>query len=266
VAARMHRENFPLDALVLDLYWFGGTTQQGDFRWDAAQFPDPVGMMRGLKAQGVNTILISEPYVMRTSVNDSLVRTRGLVGTTAGGRPFTVGSFWAGPASILDVFKPQTRTWLWAQYRRLHDQGAAGWWSDLGEPENHPEAMHHQLGTTRQVHNAYGMRWAQIFQDNYQKDYPTERVFNLARSGWAGMQRNSIFPWSGDISRTWSGLQAQVPLMVGMGQAGVGYMHSDAGGFGANATQDTLAPAGGAVPRHAPALRPSGGARALHLS
>jgi oligosaccharide 4-alpha-D-glucosyltransferase len=238
VAARMHRENFPLDALVLDLYWFGGTTQQGNFQWDAAQFPDPAGMMRGLRAQGVNTILISEPYVMRTSLNDSLVRTQGLVGTTAGGRPFTVGSFWAGPASILDVFKSQTRTWLWAQYRRLHDQGAAGWWSDLGEPENHPEAMHHQLGTTRQVHNAYGMRWAQIFQDNYQKDYPTERVFNLARSGWAGMQRNSVFPWSGDISRTWSGLQAQVPLMVGMGQAGVGYMHSDAGGFGANATQD----------------------------
>ncbi|RZK62808.1 MAG: DUF5110 domain-containing protein, partial [Hymenobacter sp.] len=238
VASRMRRENFPLDALVLDLYWFGGTTRQGDFAWDAASFPDPAGMMRGLKAQGVNTILISEPYVMRTSRNDSLVRTRGLVGTTAAGRPFTVGSFWAGPASILDVFKPQTRTWLWAQYQRLHDQGAAGWWSDLGEPENHPEAMHHALGTARQVHNAYGMTWAKIFQDNYAREYPNERLFNLARSGWAGMQRNSVFPWSGDISRTWSGLRAQVPIMLSMGQVGVGYMHSDAGGFGANATQD----------------------------
>ncbi|RZL13295.1 MAG: DUF5110 domain-containing protein, partial [Hymenobacter sp.] len=37
---------------------------------------------------------------------------------------------------------------------------------------------------------------------------------------------------------TWSGLQAQVPIMLSMGQVGVGYMHSDAGGFGANATQD----------------------------
>jgi oligosaccharide 4-alpha-D-glucosyltransferase len=33
-------------------------------------------------------------------------------------------------------------------------------------------------------------------------------------------------------------LQAQVPIMLSMGQVGVGYMHSDAGGFGANATQD----------------------------
>ncbi|MGI4872812.1 MAG: TIM-barrel domain-containing protein [Janthinobacterium lividum] len=238
VARKMRAADFPLDALVLDLYWFGGTTRQGDFAWDAKNFPDPAGMMRDLKAQGVNTILISEPYVMRTSLNDSLVRKQQLVGTTAAGRPFTVGSFWAGPASILDVYKPATRTWLWAQYERLHDQGAAGWWSDLGEPENHPEAMRHALGTTRQVHNAYGITWAKIFQDNYARQYPNERLFNLARSGWAGMQRNSVFPWSGDISRTWSGLQAQVPIMLSMGQTGVGYMHSDAGGFGANATQD----------------------------
>ena len=238
VAARMRQADFPLDALVLDLYWFGGTTRQGDFEWDNTHFPDPAGMMRDLKARGVNTVLISEPYVMRTSLNDSLVRTRGLVGTTAGGRPFTVGSFWAGPASILDVFKPAARTWLWAQYRRLHDQGAAGWWSDLGEPENHPLAMHHALGLTPQVHNAYGVTWAKILQDNYQREFPNERLFNLARSGWAGMQRNSVFPWSGDINRSWSGLQAQVPIMLGMGQAGVGYLHSDAGGFGANATQD----------------------------
>ncbi|GAB3587276.1 glycoside hydrolase family 31 protein [Hymenobacter daeguensis] len=231
VASRMRREGFPLDALVLDLYWFGGTKRQGDLSWDKANFPDPAGMMSRLNQQGVKTILISEPYVMRTSRNDSTVRTQGLVGTTAAGRPFTVSSFWAGPASILDVFKPQARTWLWNYYRTLHDQGAAGWWSDLGEPENHPEAMQHAAGPARAVHNAYGQTWAGIFTEGYTRDLPEERVFNLARSGWAGMQRNSVFPWSGDINRSWSGYRAQVPVMVGMGQGGVGYMHSDAGGF-----------------------------------
>ncbi|MBJ6110252.1 hypothetical protein JAO73_14610 [Hymenobacter sp. BT523] len=231
VAARMRRENFPLDALVLDLYWFGGTTRQGDLAWDRRNFPDPAGMMSRLNKQGVKTVLISEPYVMRTSRNDSTVRTRGLVGTTAAGQPFTVGSFWAGPASLLDVFKPQTRDWLWGYYKQLHQEGAAGWWSDLGEPENHPEAMRHAPGPARAVHNAFGQSWAGIFTEGYAKDFPDERVFNLARSGWAGMQRNSVFPWSGDINRSWSGFQAQIPVMLGMGQGGVGYMHSDAGGF-----------------------------------
>jgi oligosaccharide 4-alpha-D-glucosyltransferase len=231
VAARMRREGFPLDALVLDLFWFGGTKQQGDLEWYQPNFPDPAGMMRRLKEQGVNTILISEPYVMRSSRNDSLVRTQELVGTTAAGRPYTVASFWAGPASIVDVFKPSAREWLWSYYRKLHNQGAAGWWSDLGEPENHPEAMRHAWGPTRQVHNAYGQLWAGIFRDNYAREFPDERLFNLARSGWAGMQRNAVFPWSGDINRSWSGFQAQVPVMLGMGVGGVGYMHSDAGGF-----------------------------------
>ncbi len=231
VATRMRRENFPLDALVLDLFWFGGTKKQGDFAWDAPHFPNPAGMMARLNAQGVKTVLISEPYVMRTSRNDSTVRTLGLVGTTPAGRPYTVGSFWAGPASILDVWKPATRRWLWNKYAALHSQGAAGWWSDLGEPENHPADMRHLAGPTRAIHNAYGQVWADIFSENYRREFPDERLFNLARSGWAGLQRNSVFPWSGDIHRSWSGLQAQVPGMVGMGQAGVGYMHSDAGGF-----------------------------------
>ncbi|MET4075465.1 oligosaccharide 4-alpha-D-glucosyltransferase [Hymenobacter sp. UYCo722] len=231
VAGRMRRENFPLDALVLDLYWFGGTKKQGDFAWEPAGFPDPAGMMGRLKQQGVKTILISEPYVMRTSRNDSLVRTQALVGTDSVGRPFTVGSFWAGPASIVDVFRPAARDWLWGNYRRLHNQGAAGWWSDLGEPENHPAAMRHVTGSARSVHNAYGQVWAGILRDNYAREFPEERVFNLARSGWAGLQRNGVFPWSGDINRSWSGFQAQVPVMLGMGQGGVGYMHSDAGGF-----------------------------------
>ena len=258
VAARMRRENFPLDALVLDLYWFGGTTRQGDLSWYKPGFPDPVGMMSRLQQQGVKTILISEPYVMRTSRNDSAVRTQGLVGTTAAGKPFTVASFWAGPASILDVFKPATRSWLWGYYRTLHNQGAAGWWSDLGEPENHPEAMQHAAGPTRAVHNAYGQVWAGILQDHYTQEFPEERVFNLARSGWAGMQRNSVFPWSGDIQRSWSGYQAQVPVMLGMGQGGVGYMHSDAGGFCAGGIDSELYTRWLQMASLCPVLRPHG--------
>ncbi|MBS1656231.1 MAG: DUF5110 domain-containing protein, partial [Bacteroidetes bacterium] len=55
--------------------------------------------------------------------------------------------------------------------------------------------------------------------------------FHLNRSGFAGSQRFSIFPWSGDISRSWSGLRAQLPLMLGMSMSGIPYIHADAGGF-----------------------------------
>ncbi|GAA4010804.1 glycoside hydrolase family 31 protein [Hymenobacter fastidiosus] len=232
VAGRMRRAGFPLDGLVLDLYWFGGTTRQGDFSWVPQNFPDPKRMMRRLDSAGVKTILISEPYVMRTSRNDALVRTQGLVGRgLTDGQPYTVESFWAGPATLIDMFRPKARQWMWAQYDRLKQDGVGGWWSDLGEPENQPADMRYDLGPTRRIHNAYGQAWAGILSENYARQYPNDRLFNLARSGWAGMQRHSVFPWSGDINRSWSGFQAQVPMMLSMGLGGVGYMHSDAGGF-----------------------------------
>jgi oligosaccharide 4-alpha-D-glucosyltransferase len=67
--------------------------------------------------------------------------------------------------------------------------------------------------------------------ENYAKDFPNQRLFHLNRSGFAGSQRYSIFPWSGDVGRSWSGLQAQLPVMLGMSMCGVPYIHADAGGF-----------------------------------
>ena len=67
--------------------------------------------------------------------------------------------------------------------------------------------------------------------EKYSRDYPGKRLFSLNRSGFAGTQRFSIFPWSGDVSRSWSGLQAQLPVMLGLSMSGIPYAHADAGGF-----------------------------------
>jgi oligosaccharide 4-alpha-D-glucosyltransferase len=70
-----------------------------------------------------------------------------------------------------------------------------------------------------------------MLYDKYAKEYPATRLFNLNRSGYAGSPRYGVFPWSGDVSRSWEGLQAQLPLMIGMSLSGVPYIHADAGGF-----------------------------------
>jgi oligosaccharide 4-alpha-D-glucosyltransferase len=67
--------------------------------------------------------------------------------------------------------------------------------------------------------------------EKYRENYPDKRLFHLNRAGAAGSQRYSIFPWSGDVSRSWSGLQAQLPLMLNMSISGLGYISSDLGGF-----------------------------------
>ena len=40
-----------------------------------------------------------------------------------------------------------------------------------------------------------------------------------------------MYPWTGDVSRSWGGLQAQLPSLLSMSMCGLAYVHSDAGGF-----------------------------------
>lgn len=227
----MKASDFPLDVIVLDLYWFGNPSTMGNLSWDYSKWPNPANMISDFKDLGVKTILITEPYFTQNSSNYNLISQNNWFGNNSSGNTYLLDNFWAGPASLMDFTKKETLDWMWNFYAARKEEGVAGWWSDLGEPENHPDDMVHQAGTAKEVHNLISLLWAQSLYENYAEDYPEERLFNLIRSGYAGMQRYSTFPWSGDIQKSWEGLQAQVPIMLGMGMSGVGYMGSDIGGF-----------------------------------
>jgi alpha-glucosidase (family GH31 glycosyl hydrolase) len=136
---------------------------------------------------------------------------------------------------LIDLYKPEARTWFWEIYKKFHSYGVAGFWGDLGEPEVHPTKLKHGDKWADEVHNIYGHDWARLLYEGYRKDYPTERPFILMRAGYSGSQRYGMIPWSGDVNRTWGGLKPQIEISMQMGLQGMAYMHSDLGGFaGAN--------------------------------
>jgi alpha-glucosidase (family GH31 glycosyl hydrolase) len=231
VVTQMQQQDFPLSALVLDLFWFGSPATMGNLQWDNTRFPNPTGMISDWRNSGVKTILITETYFTQNSSNFSSAASNGYFATTPAGQPYIIGGFWAGSSALLDLTKPSVRPWFMNFYQQRALEGVEGWWCDLGEPENHPSEMRHFGGSARQIHNIYSLLWAEWLHTHYKQQYPNKRLFNLIRSGYSGMQRYSTFPWTGDIQRSWGGLQAQIPAMIHMGMSGVGYMHSDIGGF-----------------------------------
>ncbi len=231
VVEEMRASGFPMDALVLDLYWFGNTNDMGDLDWDYTRFPQPEEMMADFADQGIQTILITEPYFTLESDHYSTLAANDYFARNAEGDPFVLYGFWAGDAALLDMTNQEALDWMWQHYRNRIEQGVGGWWTDLAEPETHPDLMIHQDGSAREVHNIFNLEWQRMLHEKHAEEYPDKRLFNLSRSGWAGMQRYSAFPWSGDIQRSFAGLQAQIPAMLGMSMSGVGYMHSDIGGF-----------------------------------
>ena len=223
--------DFPIDVLILDLYWFGDQSVMGNLEWDESRFPEPDKMITNWRSKGIKTVLISETYVTRKSKHFGFLNAVGYFGKNSGGGTYLLPTFWAGEAALLDVSRKNVNDWMWSKYEPLLEDGVAGWWTDLAEPELHPFDMTMGYGSTARIHNVYNLIWSKSIFENQNNYDPDRRVFNLTRSGWPGMRRYGAVSWSGDVSRSFSGLQAQIPIMLGASMSGYSFMHSDAGGF-----------------------------------
>ncbi len=233
IVGEMIEKDFPIDAVIIDFYWFGDSIKGylGNLKWYEKNWPQPKKMIEDFKKKGVKTILITEPFVIDTSYWFEHADSSSYFATHKDGSTYVMNDFYFGKAALIDLFKSDSKEWFWQQYQKQIEIGVAGWWGDLGEPETHPVDMYHINGKAQEVHNMYANEWAKMVFENYQKHYPNQRLFHLNRSGATGTQRYSIFPWSGDVSRSWSGLQAQLPLMLNMSLCGLAYISSDLGGF-----------------------------------
>ena len=234
-------EKIPVDAVILDLYWFGKEIKgtMGNLQVHKDSFPDVKQMIKDFNEQGVKTIFITEPFVLTTSKRWYEAANLGILAKDSVGNPYKF-DFYFGNTGLIDIYNPKGEKWFWSIYKELADLGVAGVWGDLGEPEVHPEKLLHHTGTANEKHNIYGHDWARLVKEGYDRDFPNTRPFILMRAGYSGSQRYGLIPWSGDVNRTWGGLQSQPEIALQMALQGLGYMHSDLGGFAGANLNDNL--------------------------
>jgi alpha-glucosidase (family GH31 glycosyl hydrolase) len=233
---KFKKEKIPVDGIILDLYWFGKTIQgtMGNLEFYRDSFPNPKQMIKDLKDNNVETILITEPFILTTSKRWEEAVNKDVLAKDSIGNPFKY-DFYFGNTGLIDIYSEKGNNWFKDIYKDLSELGVTGFWGDLGEPEVHPKNLIHAMGTADEVHNIYGHDWAKLVNEAYHEVLPNQRPFILMRAGYSGSQRFGLIPWSGDVNRTWGGLQSQTEIALQMGMQGLSYMHSDLGGFaGAN--------------------------------
>ncbi|MBT8271171.1 MAG: DUF5110 domain-containing protein, partial [Bacteroidia bacterium] len=238
---KFKEDEIPVDAVILDIYWFGKDIQghMGDFEFLRDSFPTPKRMIKDFRDQNIKTILITEPFVLTSSKRWQEAVDEKALAVDSTGNP-AVYDFYFGNTGIIDVYSETGKSWFWNIYKEIADMGVAGVWGDLGEPEAHPPYVIHATGTADEVHNTYGHDWAKLVYEGYRKDFPEQRPFILMRAGYSGSQRYGLIPWSGDVSRSWGGLYPQTEIALQMAMQGMGYFHSDLGGFGGANLDDEL--------------------------
>ena len=126
VVTAFNNQDIPVDAVVLDLYWFGKDVKghMGNLQWDANAFPEPESMITKLRQQDVKTVLITEPFILTTSKQWESAVSGDALATTENGSPYTF-DFYFGNTGLVDVFSEKGQDWFWTFYEKLAAQCVA---------------------------------------------------------------------------------------------------------------------------------------------
>lgn len=243
LAREIRERQFPCDAMIfLSTYgqskaWNAGV---GHLGFHPELWPDPAAAMRELQETlGFRVVTHEYPVLHPAAPQYAEAEARGFLlevaypappaQTDDGPHAPRRAQVYAENQRFVDFTNPEARTWWWEQHRHLVELGVAGWWLDGGEGPSGESPLHR--GDATLLHNTFDLLRFTAFADGEARDRPNGRPWMLCRSGAAGMQRLGAASWSGDVNTTFTTLEAQVPLGLGLAMSGVPYWGTDIGGF-----------------------------------
>ncbi len=234
VARKLRELKVPVDGIIQDWqYWPLGTNTWGSHQFDAARYPDPVGMFKELHGLHYHTLISVWAKFDLGSENSKELN-------AAGGMFPEITRYVSPPGQgqWYDPFSTKGREIYWKQMRdQLLAKGVDGWWLDAPEPEITRMAFRTYqtpLGPGYEVYNAYPLMHSTAIYQGQRAATDKKRVVILTRSAYAGQQRNSAITWSGDITGTWQVFRNQIPAGLNFSLSGIPYWNTDTGGFFGN--------------------------------
>jgi len=230
VADRLRAESIPSDVLHLDPFWMRDRSSC-DLEWDREQFPDPEGMIEGLRAEGFRLSLWEHPHVPVGTDAFAEGVAEGYFVTDGTGSPYVMDHTCQGDyrGAIVDFTDPDAVEWWKAKHRRLLEQGVSVFKTDYGEyvPE---DAVFANGRTGKSMHNLYPYLYNEAVYEAVAEVNGASEAVVWGRSAWAGSQS---FPmhWGGDPQTSWNGMSAALRGGLSASLSGIALWSHDIGGF-----------------------------------
>jgi len=213
---KFRERGIPCDVIVIDWLWF---KEFGDLEWNREYWAHPEETFKELSRLGFKIMQAQHPFVERTSLKYEIFKEKGYLNDVPpSARP------------TFDHSNPMARKGWWEEVKRLYETGIRGYWTDMGEIEQHKPGTKSYLGSREKVHNIYTLLWTKGLYENQRETFGT-RSFSLARTLWCGIQKYGVAVWSGDISSSWDVLKDQVIIGQGVTLSGMPFWCTDIGGF-----------------------------------
>ncbi len=232
VAKRYRETGVPLDCIVQDWKTWPGDLW-GQKTVDKERYPDLTAMNSTLHEMNVHSMVSVWPN-MAEGCSDHA--------------EFAKNGYLLGDYSTYDAFSERAREVYWKQAdKELFSGGFDSWWCDSTEPFTAPDwcgetllpeekryelvGGEHKKYLDPAVANIYAVAHAKGIYVNQLKKQPNKRVFNLTRSGYAGIQKNGTALWAGDTCAKWEELKKEIAKGLNICMSGIPFWTVDIGAF-----------------------------------
>jgi alpha-D-xyloside xylohydrolase len=245
VAREYKNRGIPLSVIVIDFFHW---SMMGHWDFDPKCWPDPEGMVRELRAMGVELMVSVWPTVNPDHPDYATLLEQGFLIRPARGEPGNIcftDTYAPGKVNLhyYDATHPGARAHVWSKLREnYYRRGIRVFWLDACEPQlqhRDYDLLRYHLGSGEAVSTLYPFLHAQGVYEGLRAEGEKE-IIMLCRSAWAGSQRFGAAVWSGDISADIESLQRQIRAGLNMAMSGIPWWTTDIGGFHGGAHDDPL--------------------------
>ncbi len=201
--------------------------------YDRDLYPDLPEFIKEIKKQGVRYLAYTNTFLTPGSDMYDEADRKGYLVKREDGENYPVYVPF-DPGMLVDFTNPEACQWLKEVLKKnLIEQGISGWMADFGEyiPT---DGVLHSGESPLTYHNRYPEDWARINHEAVKEAGMEDEVIFFMRSTSSGAIKYMSSFWTGDQLVDWSredGFPSAINASLMMGVAGVGYVHSDIGGY-----------------------------------
>ncbi len=225
----------PLRTFHFDCFWMK-EFHWSDFVWDSRVFPDPEGMLKRIKAKGLNICVWINPYIAQESVLFDEGMKKGYFIKRTNGQVWQWDAWQAGMA-IVDFTNPEAWKWFQDKLEILLDMGVDCFKTDFGERIPTENVTYYNGADPEKMHNFYTYLYNKCVFELLERKRGKGEAVLFARSATVGGQKFPVH-WGGDCWSDYESMEESLRGGLSLMMSGFGFWAHDIGGFENTSTAD----------------------------
>ena len=231
----MLNRGIPLRTFHFDCFWMK-EFHWSDFLWDSRVFPDPAGMLKRIKAKGLNICVWINPYIGQESYLFDEGMKDGYLIKRANGQVWQWDAWQPGMA-IVDFTNPAACKWFQDKLEVLLDMGVDCFKTDFGERIPTENVAYFDGSDPVKMHNLYTYLYNKCVFDLLERKRGKGQAVLFARSATVGGQKFPVH-WGGDCWSDYESMEESLHGGLSLLMSGFGFWAHDIGGFESTSTAD----------------------------